>query len=428
MVNRRTNPKPVHLFLALMALAIPSAAVRGRASEAVSTQDAEPVFPGWGLLPRSPLSQAVRAQDPQPEAHQVQEPKRDAGAKNQAAASAQAGKSKPPEKGTHSASAPSPMPPGQPAPQGEKGKRERGETAASQTSPVHPSAGASPGGQALAQGYNGQPTTDHGQTTAQSPSAQPVAQRVQEPKRDAGPKNQAGASALVEKSKPPEKGAGLASATLQAAPIQPSAIASPGVQPAVQRYNGPRTTDHGQTTVKSPGGQPVILQVQEPKRYARAESQPPSPSRSTKSKPFLSATGSGSVASQEPAGQFPAKSGDVRALRDPFRLPPPPRAALEENDSKLAVNRPPGPRGLLIGQLKLRGVVRDSTTHKMIALVTNSNNRAYFLREGEAVYDGVMSKITPDAVYFKQNVFDAKREVHSREVVKTLNPAAGEVR
>jgi Tfp pilus assembly protein PilP len=100
---------------------------------------------------------------------------------------------------------------------------------------------------------------------------------------------------------------------------------------------------------------------------------------------------------------------------------------MEENDLKFARNRPPGLRGLLIAQLTLKGVVRDGATHKMIAVVTNRSNRAYFLREGEAVYDGVVNKITPDAVYFLENVVDGKREAHSRQVVKTLNPATGEV-
>jgi hypothetical protein len=78
--------------------------------------------------------------------------------------------------------------------------------------------------------------------------------------------------------------------------------------------------------------------------------------------------------------------------------------------------------------LRLKGVVRDGATRKMIAVVTTTNNRAYFLREGEALYDGVVSKITSDAVYFKGNIVDAKRAAGSREVVKTLSPAAGEAK
>jgi type II secretory pathway component PulC len=89
---------------------------------------------------------------------------------------------------------------------------------------------------------------------------------------------------------------------------------------------------------------------------------------------------------------------------------------------------PPGARGLLISQLKLEGVVREQSANKMIAVVTNDTKRAYFLTENESVYNGVVSKITPDAVYFKENVLDGNGRVTTREVVKRLSPAPGEGR
>ncbi|MFZ0961203.1 MAG: hypothetical protein WAO35_09885 [Terriglobia bacterium] len=89
---------------------------------------------------------------------------------------------------------------------------------------------------------------------------------------------------------------------------------------------------------------------------------------------------------------------------------------------------PPGVRGLLIGPLMLEGVVREQAANKMIAVVTNETRRAYFLTENESVYNGVVSKITPDAVYFKENVLDASGRVTTREVVKRLYPASGEGR
>ncbi len=127
----------------------------------------------------------------------------------------------------------------------------------------------------------------------------------------------------------------------------------------------------------------------------------------------------------KPESRAPSRFGV--GLRDPFKLPPPPRPAREEIETKVARNRPPGPRGLLIAQLTLKGVARDSATNKMIAVVTNKSNRAYFLREGDAVYDGVVANITPDAVYFKENVPDGQRAMHFRQIVKTMNPATGEV-
>jgi hypothetical protein len=89
---------------------------------------------------------------------------------------------------------------------------------------------------------------------------------------------------------------------------------------------------------------------------------------------------------------------------------------------------PPGARGLLISQLTFKGWVREQTTNKLIAVVTNETKRAYFLTENESVYNGVVSKITLDAVYFKENVLDSEGRVTTREVVKRLGSAPGEGR
>lgn len=89
---------------------------------------------------------------------------------------------------------------------------------------------------------------------------------------------------------------------------------------------------------------------------------------------------------------------------------------------------PPGNRGLVISQLKLEGVVRENNSNKMIAVVTNETKRAYFLADNDAVYNGVVTKITPDAVYFKENVLDENGRVSTREVIKKLGAAPGEAR
>ncbi len=115
--------------------------------------------------------------------------------------------------------------------------------------------------------------------------------------------------------------------------------------------------------------------------------------------------------------------------RDPFKLPPPPGKGTAEGipDSALGA-LPPGTRGLIVSQLRLEGVVRENTTNKMIAVVTNERRLAYFLHENEPVYNGVVSKITPDSVYFKENVLDPLGRVSTREVVKKLGSAPGEGR
>jgi len=60
--------------------------------------------------------------------------------------------------------------------------------------------------------------------------------------------------------------------------------------------------------------------------------------------------------------------------------------------------------------------------------VDTNANRAYFLRENDAVYNGVVSKITPDTVYFQENVKDPSGRVTVREVVKKLSQGPGEGR
>jgi len=114
--------------------------------------------------------------------------------------------------------------------------------------------------------------------------------------------------------------------------------------------------------------------------------------------------------------------------RDPFKLPTalttPGVPASPETMGPL----PPGNRGLVIDQLVLEGVVRQETTNTQIAVVTNASKRAYFLRENDAVYNGVVSKITLDSVTFSENALDQNGRVHTHDVVKRLSPAPGEGR
>jgi hypothetical protein len=117
--------------------------------------------------------------------------------------------------------------------------------------------------------------------------------------------------------------------------------------------------------------------------------------------------------------------------RDPFKLPEVAGGKGGESIPEGGVPGgvlPGGERGLLISQLMLEGTVREIPENKMIAVVTNESKRAYFLHENQAVYNGVVSKITPDAVYFTENVLDESGRVTTREVVKKLGSASGEGR
>jgi hypothetical protein len=114
----------------------------------------------------------------------------------------------------------------------------------------------------------------------------------------------------------------------------------------------------------------------------------------------------------------------VTGKRDPFKLPPPPVPGREETQ-QITGPLPPGARGLVISQLWVEGIVRLDTTNTMIAVVDNNRNRAYFLRENDAVYNGVVSKITPDSVIFRENALDKNGQVQVHEVVKRLGQGPG---
>ncbi len=147
---------------------------------------------------------------------------------------------------------------------------------------------------------------------------------------------------------------------------------------------------------------------------------------------------------QKSAGSSTGSSGDVNSAsstgsslgagkRDPFKVPEYETGGGHggESDTLNGVpggSLPPGERGLVISQVILEGVVREIPENKMIAVVTNETKRAYFLHENQSVYNGVVSKITMDSIYFTENVLDAEGRVTTREVVKRVNTASGEGR
>ena len=149
--------------------------------------------------------------------------------------------------------------------------------------------------------------------------------------------------------------------------------------------------------------------------------------------------GSAKAAAAVPIRTVPEKRGrqrlaEERAMvnalagkRDPFKVPPPPKIGGGKDDP---TDGPmlPGVRGLVIGQLRLKGIVREEDSHTMIAVVSNGSNLAYFLHIHEDVYNGVVSRITPDAIYFLQKHPDSGGRLEAREVVLKLVSRGQEAR
>ncbi|PYU14379.1 MAG: hypothetical protein DMG29_09770 [Acidobacteria bacterium] len=87
---------------------------------------------------------------------------------------------------------------------------------------------------------------------------------------------------------------------------------------------------------------------------------------------------------------------------------------------------PPGKAGLVVSTLRLDGIVR--APNGMIAVVSNPQQRVYFLRDGDQLYDGRVERITMDAVSFNETGKDAFGKPVDRTVTKRLYPSPGEQR
>ena len=85
---------------------------------------------------------------------------------------------------------------------------------------------------------------------------------------------------------------------------------------------------------------------------------------------------------------------------------------------------PPGKAGLVVSTLRLDGIVRGP--NGMIAVVSNPQQRVYFLREGDQLYDGRVERITMEAVAFHESGKDAFGKPVERQVTKRLYPSPGE--
>ena len=121
-----------------------------------------------------------------------------------------------------------------------------------------------------------------------------------------------------------------------------------------------------------------------------------------------------------PQGQQPAPPAaaggftyDPQGRRDPFVS-----LLSRGNDPRSMVNRPPGLPGVLIGEVTVKGIVRDRSG--FIAMVQAPDNKTYIVRPGEKLMDGSVKSITPDTVVFSQDVNDPLSPVKQREIRKSV--------
>src|SRR5216684_3674900 len=164
-------------------------------------------------------------------------------------------------------------------------------------------------------------------------------------------------------------------------------------------------------TVPTQSAQAPASQASKPAVKAAAPQVKPvvvSKKSKAQAKPSVAAnTGNADAANAE---NKPEKKYALTGKRDPFLSP----VVSQSGGSGCST----GKKCLDIGQINLRGVVRADAG--MIAVVTNSLNKAYFLRENDPVFNGYVVKITGDSIVFKQTVQDKLGKSFTRDVTKKI--------
>ncbi len=123
----------------------------------------------------------------------------------------------------------------------------------------------------------------------------------------------------------------------------------------------------------------------------------------------------------KPAAGAPKSEAQPAAAsnrRDPFQ------SLLNATKTDTGANLPPGKAGLVIASIRVDGAIKSQSG--MIAVVSNPQQRVYFVREGDRLYDGEVEKINLDGVVFRESTKDAFGKPVEREVTKRLYASAGE--
>jgi len=173
-------------------------------------------------------------------------------------------------------------------------------------------------------------------------------------------------------------------------------------------------------------------QTQPPTKAPQGSKQPAKPSQAqpapAKQEPTKAAPAKQPAKKLPKAKKSPPKAGSAEAAqpkvarRDPFN----PLVGKNRPGEGLPDRLPPGKAGLIISTLRLDGLVRGP--NGMIAVVSNPQQRVYFLRDGDQLYDGRVEHISMEGVTFHEVGKDAFGKPVERQVTKRLYPSPGEQR
>jgi Tfp pilus assembly protein PilP len=213
--------------------------------------------------------------------------------------------------------------------------------------------------------------------------------------------------------------AGLPAQTSSTQAKQPAPSKSAAAKPAPAK------------TAPSQGQPPAAKQPSKaaPSKGPAQTAKQPSKAAPSASKPASQAAGQAKQPSKAAKTKAPAKAKAAQpaavqrvARRDPFEA----LVSKNRGGSGIPENLPPGKAGLMVSTLRLDGLVRGP--NGMIAVVSNPQQRTYFLREGDKLYDGRVERITLEAATFHETGKDAFGKPVERQVVKRLYSSPGESR
>ena len=174
------------------------------------------------------------------------------------------------------------------------------------------------------------------------------------------------------------------------------------------------------TTAGKPAAAAQKAAATAPGKPAAKSANAPSSKPAAKTHPKPAAKSVTTPAAKTVSAKKPVASEQKIARRDPFES----LVGRKQAQDALAKNLPPGKAGLQVGTLRLDGIVKS--VNGMIAVVANPQQRTYFLREGDQLYDGKVEKISMEGVTFHEEGKDAFGKPVEREVNKRLYTSAGE--
>jgi Tfp pilus assembly protein PilP len=197
------------------------------------------------------------------------------------------------------------------------------------------------------------------------------------------------------------------------AAAKPSAVHAPA-QAAGAASAAAKTSPAARSTATAKPGAVKVSKRAPQKKAVLSAAQPvavASPSKAAASQPSAANSDATEAAA---SGEKKPEKWSMNGKRDPFVSP-----VVSQGSGSGCTT---GKKCLEIGAINLRGVVRSE--NGFIAVVTNSVNKAYFLRENDPVFDGYVVKITGDSVVFQETLQDRLGKTFTREVVKKITTPA----